>query len=490
MQDPSADPRPKWARSRREMLSLAGGGFGGLALASLLAGEGLLGREAGAAEGPAAGPPDPLRPRPSHYAPRAKHVISLFMFGGMSAMDTFDPKPELDRRDGESVAGKKEFDTGGRSAPGKLMKSPWAFKRYGGSGMPISDLFPHLGGVADELAVIRSMKSESNNHVPAVYFMLSGSAFGGRPGLGSWLAYGLGSQNQSLPAFVVMTDPRALVGGGAGNWSAGFLPSNYQGVQFRSQGSPVLNLKPPADLSPERQRAQLDLIGRLNGEFQKQHPGEQDLAARIRAYELAFRMQTEAMEAVDLEKEPDSVKKLYGMDRPETEIFGRQCLLARRMVERGVRCVQLYSGGGVFDQSWDAHNAIKPNHEKRAGEVDYPVAGLIRDLRQRGLLSETLVVCHTEFGRMPFTEGNVGRDHNPRGFTVWLAGAGVKGGTTFGATDDLGYRAAENVRTVFDLHATTLHLMGIDHTRLTYPYGGRDMLLTDVSGEVIKEVLE
>jgi hypothetical protein len=377
----------------------------------------------------------------------------------------------------------------GRSAPGKLMRSPWAFKPYGKCGMPVSELLPHIGGCADDIALIRSMKSESNNHVPAVYHILSGSAFGGRPGLGSWVTYGLGTENANLPAFVVMTDPRALVGGGASNWSSGFLPANFQGVQFRSSGLPVLNLKPPKDVSPEKQREQIDLINRLNDEFLQQNPGESELAARIRTYELAYRMQAEATEAVDLAKESEATKALYGMDKPETEIFGRQCLLARRLVERGVRFVQLFSGGGVFDQNWDAHNGIKHNHELHSREVDKPIAGLLRDLKQRGLMEDTLVVFHTEFGRMPFTEGSTGRDHNPRGFSVWLSGAGVKGGTIFGATDEIGYRAAEKVQTVYDLNATILHLLGLDHKRLTYHYNGRDMRLTDVSGEVMQDIL-
>jgi len=470
--------------TRRAFLQKAGGGIGGLALLSLLGGDGLLAAPAN----PQSALPNPQLGGP-HFAPKAKHVISVFLFGGLSHIDSFDPKPELDRQDGVSVAGKPGFDTMGRSAPGRLLKSPWGFRKHGQCGMPVSDLFPAIGGCADDLALIRSMKSESNNHVPAVYHMLTGSILSGRPGLGSWSVYGLGTENQNLPAFVVMTDPRALVGGGATNWSSGFLPSTYQGVQFRSTGLPVLNLKPPSDLSPEKQREQLDLIGKLNEEFLHQHPEESDLAARIRAYELAYRMQSEATEAVDLGQESEPTRRLYGLDRPETEIFGRQCLLARRLVERGVRFVQLYSGGGIFDQNWDAHNGIKHNHELHAREVDVPVAGLLRDLKQRGLLEETLVVFHTEFGRMPFTEGSTGRDHNPHAFSVWLAGAGVKGGTIYGASDEIGYKATENVQTVYDLNATILHLLGLDHTRLTYRYTGRDMRLTDVYGNVIRDVL-
>jgi hypothetical protein len=476
--------------ARREFLSRAGGGIGGLALSYLLGAEGLL--AAGPAHAAVPGsklPANPLQAKPSHYPPKVKRVISLFMFGGVSHIDSFDPKEELDQKDGTSVAGRPGFDTMGRSAPGKLMKSPWAFRRYGQCGMPVSDLFPNLGRCADDLALVRSMKSESNNHVPAVYHILSGSAFGGRPGLGSWVTYGLGTENENLPAFVVMTDPHSLVGGGASNWNSGFLPSNFQGVQFRSTGLPVLNLKPPADVSPEQQRQLLDLTEKLNEEFLREHPAEQDLAARIRTYELAYRMQSEATEAVDLSKESEATKQLYGMGQKETEPFGRQCLLARRLVERGVRFVQIYNGGGVFDQNWDAHNGIKRNHELHAKEVDLPISGLLADLKQRGLLEETLVVFHTEFGRMPFTEGSSGRDHNPRGFSLWLAGGGVKGGTIFGATDEIGYKAVEKVQTVYDLNATILHLLGLDHKRLTYHYSGREMRLTDVSGEVMQDIL-
>lgn len=489
LENETAESQTSQIVSRRNFLANAGGGIGGLALACLLEQEGVSGQTAK----PLAHLPErlgnPLAPHPPHFPAKVKRVISLFMFGGMSHIDTFDPKIELTKSDGMSVAGNSKFDTGGRSAPGKLMKSNWQFKPYGKCGMPVSDLLPNIGACADDIAVIRSMRSDSNNHVPAVYHMLTGSILSGRPGLGNWVTYGLGTENQSLPAFVVMTDPRALVGGGAGNWSSGFLPSYYQGVQFRSAGLPVLNLKPPSGVSPQKQKEHIAFIERLNEEFLRDHPGEQELAARIRTYELAYRMQSEATEAVDLSKETEATKQFYGMDKPETEIVGRQCLLARRLVERGVRFVQIYSGGGVFDQSWDAHNGMVANHEKRAKEMDLPVSALLRDLKQRGLLDETLLVFHTEFGRMPFTEGSVGRDHNPKAFSVWLAGAGVKGGTIFGASDEIGYIASENPQTVYDFNATILHLMGLDHTRLVYPYGGRNMRLTDVSGEVIKAVL-
>ncbi len=469
---------------RREFLARAGGGIGGLALAGLLSSEKALHAETLHGD-----PSNPLHVRPPQFPAKAKRVISIFLFGGCSHIDSFDPKVELLKQDGVSVAGRPGFDTGGRSAPGKLMKSPWQFRNYGKCGMPVSDLFPNIGACADDLAVIRSMTSASNNHVPAVYHMLTGSTISGRPGLGSWVTYGLGTENENLPAFVVMTDPRALVGGGAGNWNSGFLPASYQGVQFRSTELPVLNLKPPAGVSLERQRAELDFIDSANEAYLRQHPGEQELAARIRTYELAYRMQSEATDAVDVSNETVQTAAMYGLDKPDTKMFGRQCLLARRLVERGVRFVQMYSGGGVFDQSWDAHNGMVANHQKRAGEIDLPVAGLIRDLKQRGLFEDTLIVFHTEFGRMPFTEGTTGRDHNPHAFSVWLAGGGVKGGTIYGSSDEIGYKAADNVQTVFDLNATILHLIGLDHKRLTYRYLGRDMRLTDVSGEVIRPVL-
>ncbi len=482
--------------ARRQFLAQAGGGIGSLALAGLLSGEGMLRADtvhaAGVGDrsgGKTVDLDDPMRVRQPHFPAKAKRVISIFLFGGCSHVDSFDPKIALEKQDGVSVAGRPGFDTGGRSAPGKLMKSPWAFKNYGKCGMPVSDLFPNIGGCADDLAVVRSMSSASNNHVPAVYHILTGSIISGRPGLGSWVTYGLGTENENLPAFVVMTDPRALVGGGAGNWSSGFLPASYQGVQFRSTELPVLNLKPPVGISDSEQRAELNFIDSANESYLRSHPGEQELAARIRTYELAYRMQSEATEAVELSKETEETKALYGLDKAETKTFGRQCLLARRLVERNVRFVQLYSGGGVFDQSWDAHNGMVANHQKRAGEIDVPIAGLIKDLKRRGLFEDTLIVFHTEFGRMPFTEGSTGRDHNPHAFSVWLAGAGVKGGTIYGSSDEIGFKAADNVQTVFDLNATILHLMGLDHKKLTYRYLGRDMRLTDVSGEVIRPIL-
>ncbi len=469
--------------SRKRFLQNAGGGIGGLALATLLGSDSL------AATTPSHSSLNPLAPKSPMMPAKVKRVISIFCFGGLSHIDAFDYKHELVVKDGVSVAGRPEFDTMGRSAPGRLMKSPWSFKPYGQSGTLVSDLFPNIGNCIDDIALIRSMVSDSNNHVPALYHMLTGSILAGRPGLGSWVTYGLGTENQNLPAFVVMTDPRALVGGGAANWNSAFLPSNFQGVQFRSGGLPVLNLKPPSDLTPERQRENIHFIEKLNDEFLRSHPAEQDMAARIQTYELAFRMQSEATEAVDISRESTATKSLYGMDRPETEVFGKQCLLARRLVERGVRFVQLYSGGGVFDQNWDAHNGMVANHSMHAKEVDQPVAGLIRDLKQRGLFEDTLVIFHTEFGRMPFTEGSTGRDHNPHAFSCWIAGGGVKGGTVHGASDEIGYKVASDPHPVHDLNATVLHLLGLDHLKLTYFYNGRNMRLTDVYGNVIQQVL-
>lgn len=472
------------AMPRRDFLNRAGGGMGSLALLSLLTDEGFAQTQSRLNRDN-----DPLAARKPHYPAKVKRVISIFLFGGLSHIDSFDPKVELTTKDGASVAGNPKFDTGGRSAPGKLMKPPWDFSQHGQCGMPVSSLFPNIAKHVDEIALVRSMKSESNNHVPAVYHMLTGSTLAGRPGLGSWLSYGLGTENRSLPSFVVMTDPRALVGGGAGNWTNGFLPSNHQGVLFRSQGLPVLNLRPPTGVTDRNQRAALDALHTLNDEFLAGRPFEQELAGRMRSYELAYRMQTEATTAVDVTKESPATLSLYGIDRPETALVGRQCLLARRLVERGVRFVQIYSGGGVFDQSWDAHNGMLLNHNKRALEVDQPVSGLLRDLKQRGLDKDTLVVFHTEFGRMPFTEGSVGRDHNPRAFSLWLWGAGIRGGSITGATDEIGYEAVESPHSVYDLNATILHLMGLDHKKLTYRYAGRDMRLTDVAGEHIKTAL-
>ncbi len=468
-------------RTRREFLWQAGGGFTGLALLDLLAGDGFFNKSR-ADEADA----DPLAPKAPHFASTAKSVIFLFMYGGPSQVDTFDPKPILAARDGKTVDVETRKDM---VSQGKLLGSPRKFAKHGQSGIEISDLFPHLGGVADEMAVVRSMYADSFAHGSAMIQMNTGSLFQGRPCLGSWSTYGLGSENRDLPGFVVLLDPRGGPIGGAPNWGAGYMPASHQGTQLRTQGDPILNLSPRSPVTRAEQRAQLDLLGKLNAPHQAARPRESELAARIQSYELAYRMQARAPEVVDIASEPDEVKSLYGLDDDRTADFGRKCLLARRLVERGVRFVQIYSGGGHLDENWDAHNGVDKNHTLHCGETDKPMAGLITDLKRRGLLDQTLIVWSGEFGRMPTSQNGTGRDHNPRGFSAWMAGGGVKGGTVVGATDELGYAAADNKVHVHDLHATILHLLGLDHTLLTYFHGGREQRLTDVHGRVVREVL-
>ena len=457
--------------SRRELLWKAGGGIGGLALSNILSGASV----------------SPLAPKAGHFPAKAKRIISIFCYGGVSQMDTFDPKPMLKKRAGETIPGKTIIPSQG--TPGGLMPGLWDFKKYGQCGMDVSDLFPHVAQRVDDIAFIRSMHTLSNDHAPALYQMNTGSIQTGYPSVGSWVTYGMGTENQSLPAFVVFTDPRGGPIGGAPNWGNGFMPASYQATPFRPTGDPIVDLKPPPGMTPERQRKWLDYMGKLNEEHWQKNPHDSELAARIESYELAFRMQTSAVDAVDIDKETDATKKLYGVDGSITEYFGRQCLMARRLVERGVRMVQIYSGGGNFGESWDAHWDLKENHGQYCAETDKPIAGLLTDLKSRGLLDDTLVIWHGEFGRMPISQRMSGRDHNPHGFTVWLAGGGVKGGTVVGATDEYGLEAVEKPKKVNDLHATILHLMGFDHTRLTYLHNGRFMRLTDVEGEVIKEVV-
>ena len=461
--------------TRRAFLHKAGGGFGLLALLDLLNADGVL--AAGA-----------IADRPSRREATARSVISLFMYGGPSQMDTFDPKPELQRRDGEPLP------TGERpdvffGAPGPLMASPFRFARHGESGRWVSELFPHQAGVVDDLAFIHSMHADSNNHAPALFQMNTGMVRPGSPSLGSWLAYGLGTANADLPAFVVLTDDRGGPIGGAPNWGAGYMPAAYQGTPFRPEGTPILDLEPPPGLGGPTQRAKLDLVETLNRDHLDDHPGESALSARIASYELAFRMQAEAPRVVDLVGETAATRRLYGLDAPITEPFGRRLLIARRLVERGVRFVQVYSGGGTFDDNWDAHYGLEKNHRLHAAETDRPIAGLIRDLKARGLLDQTLVTWGGEFGRMPVSQSRIGRDHNPHGFTTWLAGGGVKGGVAVGRTDDFGHRAVEAPCHVNDWHATILHLLGLDHRALTYLHGGREKRLTDSGGRIVSAVL-
>ena len=373
--------------------------------------------------------------------------------------------------------------------PGGLMPSPWKFSKYGESGMEVSELFPHMAKKVDDIALIRSMYCTSNDHAPALFQMNTGSIQGGHPSMGSWVTYGLGTENQNLPAFVVFSDWRGGPIGGAPNWGNGFMPTAFQGTPFRSSGDPIVDLKPPQEMTPERQRSWLKLLESLNQKHLARNPEDYELSARIQSYELAFQMQSVATEAVDLNRESDATRKLYGVGDQPTDYVGRQCLMARRLVERGVRFVQVYSGGGNFTESWDAHWDLELNHGMHCAETDKPMAGLLTDLKSRGLLDSTLVIWHGEFGRMPISQKMNGRDHNPHGFSVWLAGGGIKGGTVHGATDEYGYAAVENRRSVNDLHATVLNQMGLNHEKLTYPYNGRNMRLTDVSGDVIKEII-
>ena len=452
--------------TRREMLSRAGGGFGSLALAGLLADQGLLANSTPSAL-------SPLAAKPAHFAPKAKSVIFLFMYGGPSHIDLFDYKPALKKFAGKNVS--EAVDTKGARSKGGLFPSPYKFERYGESGHWVSDRFPHLSRVIDH---------------PALFEVNTGQIRTGFPSLGSWVTYGLGSHNQDLPGFVVMYDYRGGPIGGAPNWGSGFLPGAFQGTPVRSKGTPILNLNRPGKLDQARQRQLLDYAARLNRSHQERHPAEASLEARIESFELAYRMQAAAPEALELKNETEATRKLYGIERGKPgEYFGTQCLMARRLVERGVRFVQLYSGGGHGDNNWDAHGSITKNHGHHCAATDQPMAGLIEDLEQRGLLEETLVVWGGEFGRTPQKQGGGGRDHHPFGFTMWMAGGGIKPGTSYGETDEVGYHAAIDRTSIHDVHATILHLMGIQHERLTYHFSGRDFRLTDVAGKVIDKVI-
>jgi hypothetical protein len=468
------------AQSRRDFLFQAGGGFGALALSWLLA------RDGYASFGNAS--ENPLAAKKPHFNARAKSVIFMFMVGGPSPLDLFDPKPELKKRQGQPLPKSfgmpiSQFTKG--DTP--LLASSRAFSNHGKSGLPVSDLMPHLAGCVDEIAFLRSCWCTSIVHAPAMYELHSGRTAMGYPSLGSWVTYGLGSVSENLPAYCVMTQPEGPPEGGAPCWGAGFLPAVYQGTALRKGTAPILNLKPPAHIGQEQQRRTLDLIQRMNR--LDLDPTDNELAARIASYELAFRMQKYAPEAVDLAKESAVTKKAYGLDNQRTADFGTRCLLARRLVERGVRFVQLYSGGGPLVTQWDAHDDINANHEKMCGHVDQPIAALLRDLKRRGLLDSTLVVWASEFGRTPMSQGGKGRDHNPYGYTMWLAGGGVKGGQAIGATDEFGLRAVEERISVNDFHATILHLLGLDHEQLTFLHNSRDERLTDVAGAVVKKAL-
>jgi len=475
------------ALSRREFLTRAGTGFGSLALSFMLAQEAMADTKTAAK-----GHYNPLAPRAPMFPTKAKSVIFLFMYGGPSQVDTFDPKPDLDKYHGKSMStalqgiGEVKTFGGGGNAP--LMRSPYKFQKYGKSGIEVSDLFPNVAQCVDDMCFIRSIYGDSNNHAPALFEMNTGSILQGHPSVGSWVTYGLGTQNQDLPGFVVMTDHRGGPIGGAPNWSSGFMPATYQGTLFRASGTPILDLSPGEGVSAAEQRSSLDLLAKMNEEHLHNNPGDSELEARIGAYELAYRMQAHAPEVVDISKETEETKALYGLDNARTEKFGRKCLMARRLVERGVRFIQIYSGGGHGDDTWDAHGDIVGNHGKHAGDTDKPIAGLLKDLKRRGLLDSTLVVWGGEFGRMPITQGGSGRDHNPGVQTVWMAGGGVKGGTVVGESDDVGYKAGTDPYHIRDLHATILHAMGLNDMALTYLYNGRFQRLTENGGKVIKSV--
>ena len=471
--------------NRREMLQRAGGGFGMLALASLLERSGLNAASASSL--------NPLAPKRPMLPAKAKSVIWIFTNGGPSQVDTWDYKPELEKRDGKELAG---FDpkTGFFPAQvGPLMKSPFAFKQHGQSGTWASELFPHLSKHVDKMTFIHSCWTQSNNHSPALFMMNTGQTRMGYPCVGSWVTYGLGSESDSLPSFVVMSDPlnRGLPKGSAQNWGAGFLPSVYQGTWLKPKGEPIDNLKPVASLTPQRQRAQLDLLAKLNKPMLQNSPIESELSARIESFELAYRMQTAAPEAFDVSSEPEHIKKLYGLDQKHCSHFSAQCLTARRMVERGVRFVQIYSGGMENQQSWDGHMDIAGNHRGFALESDQPVAALLEELAQRGLLDSTLVIWGGEFGRLPISQkgGKPGRDHNPHAFTVWMAGGGVKQGFHYGESDEIGHKAAVDKVSVHDLHATILAAVGLDHEKLTFRFQGLDQRLSGVENpRVVKEI--
>ena len=472
--------------SRRAFLRNAGLGCGALALTSMLNEHGLISQAA------TAQPARLLQPRAPHFAPKAKAVIWLFMPGSPSQVDTFDYKPELQKRDGTKLQG-ADPKTGFFTTSGKCLKSPFQWARHGESGAWVSEIFPHTARHVDDMAFIYSCYSQSNNHTPAMLEMNSGMFLQGRPCVGSWLTYGLGSENQNLPGFVVLHG--AMPRGGKPIWSPGFLPKVYQPTSIDGRNNkPIDNLARMSGMTEQHQRSQLDVLKQMNAAHQQLRPHEADLAARLESFELAYRMQTAAPEAMDVSKETQATQKAYGVDQKETQLVAKQCITARRLVERGVRFVQLYAGtngggGGVADVPWDGHNDIGANHRIAAKSVDQPIGALLADLKARGLLDETLVVWGGEFGRTSDSQGSKGRDHNPHAFTMWMAGGGIQGGVQHGASDEFGYKAVENRIGVNDLHATILHLMGIDHEKLTYRFNGRDFRLTDVAGKIIHEIL-
>lgn len=475
-------------RVRREFLWQSGAGFGAVALSTL------LGNDFFQQNGLAAAEPDSsLRgsSKQPHFAPKAKSIIFLFMYGGPSHIDTFDYKPNMVGMDGKTIT-VKTFGRGGHRNEGRIVEPRWKFKQYGQCGKWVSDLFPHLSGCVDDIAFLNSMTADSPIHGSAMLMMNSGKILSGSPALGSWVNYGLGTVNENLPGFVVMLDPTGGPISGAKNWSAGYMPATYQGTVLRSKGSPILDLNAPEGITRTAQREMLNSLASMNARHAAARSGHDDLNSRIASYELAFKMQETAPEAVDLSKEDAQTLELYGVGNAKTADFGRRCLIARRLVERGVRCIQLYSGGAHNDDNWDAHGDLENNHNKHAGATDQPIAALLKDLKQRGLLDSTLVVWGGEFGRQPTAEyaKGSGRDHNSYGFTMWMAGGGIKGGVSVGTTDELGAAAVERPLHVKHLHATILNQLGLDPNRLSYFYSGLDQKLVGVEHiDPIKEII-
>ena len=473
---PNYCPKTTRIASRRQFLENSGLGFGALAAASML---------------PAAPVTNPFLAKARHFEAKGKSVIFLFMHGGPSHIDTFDPKPALNRLHGQPIPasfGKVDFQFSNMSKT-PLMGSPRVFKKHGQSGLEISDLFPHVAGHADDLAIIRSCHHDGFTHVTGQTWLNTGWGRVGRPSVGSWVVYGLGNESENLPAYVVMLD--GGIKAGAPAYGAGFLPAAYQGTVLRSEGPPILNIRRPEGMSDGEQRQMLDLLKGYNEDHRKTRSDDTELAARMASYELAFKMQMSVPEVADLSRESDATRKLYGIDEPMSAEFGTQCLMARRLVEKGVRFVQLYSGGKKgAEVGWDGHNECDQNHQFMAKKVDRPIAGLLADLKSRGLLESTVVLWGGDFGRTPFTDGaeggggnRNGRDHNPYGFTVWMAGGGIRGGKVVGSTDEIGLKAMDDKVTMHDLHGTLLGLLGLDHKRVTYSFQGRDFRLTDVGGE-------
>lgn len=468
---------------RRAFLAEAGTGMGCIALACLLA------EEAQARQSAAS----PVAPKPPMFRAKAKRVVQIFCPGAVSHLDSFEYKPELIKRHGQQLAGEKLVTFQGTN--GSIMKSPWAWKQHGKSGKWVTEIFPHLSTCVDDIAFVHSLTAKSNTHGPAMLQMSTGFILDGFPSMGAWVTYALGTENQNLPAFVAIPDPRGLPPNGPNNWTAGFLPAAYQGTGFNTN-TPIANLNPPKNSTPQQEKALRKYLQTLNQKFAERNPGHSDLMARVASYELAARMQLSAPEVTDLSKESAETLRFYGADSPNPLKAGyaRNCILTRRLLERGVRFIQLYCGACASQVdgllNWDAHKTLKPDYERHAPILDEPTAALLKDLKRRGMLDDTLILWTTEFGRMPtHQQGSEGRDHNPNGFTCWMAGAGVKGGTTYGATDELGYKAVENVSAIADFHATALHLLGLDHTKLTYYHDGINRRLTDVSGSVITPIL-